>query len=76
MEEVDTIILDDNIEYVILEEENIEGTTYTLFSNINDDKDICFRKTIIEDGKEYYTKLDDEAEFKKVITYFNKKLNG
>ena len=43
-----TIILDDGIEYVIIKELLIDNIKYTLFSNIQDPKDICLRKTIIE----------------------------
>ena len=37
---MDTIVLDDNIEYIIVKEERIDNTLYTLFANINDNTDI------------------------------------
>ena len=46
-----TIILDDGIEYIIYDTELINNIEYTLFVNINDDTDICFRKTITENDK-------------------------
>ena len=72
---MDTIILDDNIEYYIIKEIPIDNIIYTLFANINDNTDICFRKTTSdEEGNLYYTGLDDEKEFEKVSNYFAKEL--
>lgn len=74
--EVETIVLENGKEYVILDTDTIEGKEYTLFSQVDDDKDICFRKTVIQDGEEYYTKLDTSEELKMVAEHFGKKLNG
>ena len=71
-----SIVLDDGIEYLILNDKVIDGIKYTLFANIKDAEDICFRKTIIQDGEEYYVGLDDMKEFEKVLFEFNKTLNG
>ena len=68
-----SIILDDGIEYLIFDTEIINDIEYTLFVNINDDKDICFRKTIIENNEKFYIGLDDEKEFEKVLFTFTKK---
>jgi hypothetical protein len=68
-----SIILDDGIEYLIFDTETINDIEYTLFVNINDDKDICFRKTIIENDEKFYIGLDDEKEFEKVLLSFTKK---
>lgn len=67
---VDTIVLDNGIEYVIIAKKVIDGTEYTLFSNIDHDEDICFRKTTVKDGKKYFSYLDDDNEFNKVVTSF------
>ena len=72
MENMRTIVLEDNIEYAIIKEITVDGILYTLLANINDEKDICFRKTIIEDNEEYFIGLDDEKELQKVLTYFSK----
>lgn len=72
---MDTIILDDNIEYYIIKEIPIDNIIYTLFANINNNTDICFRKTTSdEEGNLYYRGLDDEKEFEKVSNYFAKEL--
>lgn len=72
---MDTIILDDNIEYYIIKELPIDNVIYTLFANINDNTDICFRKTSSDnEGNLFYTGLDDEREFDKVSNYFVKEM--
>lgn len=69
---LESIILDDGIEYYIYDTKIINDIEYTLFVNVNDEEDICFRKTIIENGEKYFIGLDDEKEFEKVILYFSK----
>lgn len=68
-----SIILDDGIEYIIYDTQTIDNTEYTLFANINDNKDICFRKTIKQNGEDYYIGLDNEKEYEKVLLYFTRK---
>lgn len=67
---LESIVLDDGIEYLILKDKIIDDIKYTLFSNIDDETDICFRKTIISDNEEYYVGLDNEEELKKVLLAF------
>ena len=70
---MNTIILDNGIEYAIIKEEKINDITYTLFANIENPEDICYRKTIIdEDGDECYIGLDNEKEFDLVSLHFAK----
>ena len=68
----ESYILDDNIEYVVVDTAIIDGNKYIFFANINDEKDICFKKLISENGEDYFTGLDDENELNKVILYFTK----
>lgn len=68
-----SIILDDGIEYIIYDTEIMDNIEYTLFVNINDETDICFRKTIIENNEKFYIGLDNEKEFEKVLLIFTKK---
>ena len=70
---MESIILDDGIEYYIIDTEVIDNIEYTMFSNIDDDSDICFRKTIIENDESIYIGLDDKNEFDKVFLTFTKK---
>ena len=70
---LESIILDDGIEYLIYDTETIDNTEYTLFVNINDENDICFRKTVVENGEKYFIGLDNDKEFEKVLLTFTKK---
>lgn len=67
-----TIILDDNTEYVLLEEIMINNTNYTLFSNINDPNDITLRKTKYEDNESYYFGLDSKEEVENVLMHISR----
>lgn len=68
----DKIMLDDGIEYYVVKEKKINDTLYTLFANINDNTDICFRKTVVIDNEEYYVGLDNDTEFDLVMMHFSK----
>ena len=70
---MESIILDNGIEYLIIDTEVIDGTSYTLFSNIGNNSDICLRKTEVIDGNECYVGLDDDNEIDKVLLHFTKK---
>lgn len=67
-----TIILDDNIEYIIIKELIINNNKYTLFANINNSEDICLRKTIKENNKEYYIGLDNPKEVEDILIQISK----
>lgn len=69
---ISTVVLDDNKEYVIIKELVINETEYTMFANVNDNTDICFRKTVIKDGTELYVGLKDKNEFDLVVMHFTK----
>ena len=51
---LESIILDDGIEYLIYDTEKIDNVEYTLFVNVKDATDICFRKTITENDEDFY----------------------
>ena len=73
MDEIKSIVLDDGIEYYIYDTEIVDNIEYTLFVNINDNTDICFRKTITENNENFYIGLDNQQEFEKVVLTFTKK---
>ena len=66
------IILDDGIEYFIINDLKINDNTYTLFANVDNEEDFCFRKTTTNNGKEYYEGLDSKKELDLVLTKFSK----
>ena len=67
-----TIILDDNIEYIIIKELIINNNKYTLFANINNPETFCLRKTIKENNKEYYIGLDNPKEVEDILIQISK----
>lgn len=75
MIEMDSVILENNIEYIVLEKIEIKGITYLILSNVNDDKDIKIGKNLLENGQKYFCGIDDDEEFKMVLEAFNSKLN-
>lgn len=76
MMEMKTAVLEDNKEYFVIDTIDIDGITYKLFSNIEDEKEIKIRKIIIEDNVEYISGIDNDEEIKNVILAFNKKINS
>lgn len=70
---VDTIVLDNGKEYFIVDKKVIDGTEYILFANMEDENDICFRKTTVKDGEKYFSYLKDDNEYNKVTLAFAKK---
>lgn len=71
-----TIILDDGVEYIIMDTVELDGNLYTLFSELNNDMNFCFRKTTYKNGEKYYSGLEDKEEFKKVLLEFAKKIDS
>ena len=71
-----TTILDDGIEYIIMDSIELNGNVYTLFSDLNNDMNFCFRKVIYKNGEKYYSGLADRDEFNKVILEFAKKIGS
>ena len=76
MTEINTIVLDDGKEYYIVQNVVVDNITYTLFSDIENEKEIRFRKIIVKDDKEYYVGLDTHEELKNVIKALDKKMNS
>ncbi len=58
-----------NKDYYVLKKFDLEGNTYYFLNNTEEEKDLCFRKKIIENNEEYLVGLDNEEEFNKVMQY-------
>ena len=65
----ETVILEDGLEYIVTDKID----NYLYLNNINDYKDFCVRKEIIEDNEEYIIGLDNEEELEKALKLFEKK---
>lgn len=78
MIDVNTFVLENGIEYTEVDMLDYNDNKYLLLSNINDVKDSCIRKLVVEVDGEYVCRLDDE-EFDVVLNMFvekNKDLFG
>lgn len=75
MIDVNVITLEDNLEYMIINTIVKNNNKYVFLANVDDEKKICIRKVISEDGKDYLEKLDSDEEFAEVLTEFNDKYN-
>ena len=62
--EIEVVTLEDNLDYVILTEVNIDSNKYMALSREDDPNIVVVRKVIIEDGNEYLTKVNTEIENK------------
>lgn len=67
MIDLETIILEDNNEYIITKRIVDDSIEYLLLNNSNDTKDFCIRKIINEDGNDYIVGLDSKEEFDKIL---------
>lgn len=63
-------ITEDDADYYEARRLILSGNIYCLFVNLDDNQDCFFRKLIFENGKEYYTGLDDDFEFNTVLKNF------
>lgn len=71
--EVDTIVLENGIEYTEIDDLIYNNTKYILLSNINNVKDSCIRKISIQDNEEYLCRLDNDNEFDMILDMFLEK---
>ena len=73
MEEVNTVILENGLEYMELDELIYDNNKYILLVNYQNVKDACIRKIEVSDNQEYFVKIKDELEYSKVMNLFVKK---
>lgn len=73
MIDINTIVLENGVEYTEVDDLIYNNTKYILLSNIKNVKDSCIRKISIENNEEYLCRLDDDSEFDVVLELFMKK---
>lgn len=73
MIDVNTIVLENGIEYTEIDNLIYNNTEYLLLSNIRDVKDSCIRKIEVENNDELICRLDDENEFDIILDLFMEK---
>lgn len=73
MKEVNTVILENGLEYMEMDEVIYNNNKYILLVNCKNVKDSCIRRLAMEDGQEYFYKVKDEIEYNKVLNLFVQK---
>lgn len=73
MIDVNTIILENGVEYTEVDNLVYNNTRYVLLSNIKNVKDSCIRKITIKNNLEYVSRLSNDNEFDTILDLFMKK---
>ena len=73
MIEVNTVVLENGVEYTEVDDLIYNNTRYVLLSNIKNVKDSCIRKIVEEDDDVYIEELDNNAEYEKILNLFVEK---
>lgn len=73
MIEVNTVVLENGVEYTEVDELMYKSTRYVLLCNVKNAKDSCIRKIEVENNEEYFCRLDSENEFNVVLDLFVEK---
>ena len=76
MDEVEIVTLENNQDFLIIDEIQVDDIKYVYLSNVNDEKDLCVRKVIKKDGKDIITKLSSDEELDKALLIFAKNHHG
>lgn len=72
MIDINTVILENGIEYTEIDDLIYNNTRYVLLTNVDNVKDSCIRKIRIDNDKNYISRLDDN-EFDIVLSMFLEK---
>ena len=67
------VILENNVEYVVIEKIKKDDVSYIYLLNPKDEKDFCVRKEIAEEDDNYLIGLDDKEEFDLAIKLYLQK---
>jgi len=73
MVEVNTVILENGIEYTEVDDLIYNNIRYVLLSNVKNVKDSCIRKISIKEDEEFLSGLDNEEEFDLILDLFMQK---
>ena len=73
MIEVNTMVLENGIEYTEIDNLIYNNIKYVLLVNTDNAKDSCIRKISVEDNKEYVCRLKNQDEFNIILNMFLEK---
>lgn len=75
MNELDALKLEGK-DYVIVDEETVNGTLYVHLASADDPEDFCIRKVVKKNNEDILTGLDSDYEFDLALNAFIKKNHG
>lgn len=67
------LVLENNIEYLVVDKINVDNKSYVYLLNPNDNEDLCIRKEVFKNGTNTLVGLDDEVEFNEALDLYLKK---
>lgn len=71
-EEINIVVLEDGLEYAVIDEIKHNDNKYIYLTNVNDVEDFCIRKIIVENNEQFIIGLEDEKEFDLALMLFAK----
>lgn len=72
-EEIEIITLEDNNDYIVIDEITNGDVVYVYLANVDDEKDVCVRKVTHEHGEDILNGLDSSKELDKALLLFARK---
>ncbi|NLM63485.1 MAG: hypothetical protein GX190_04145 [Mollicutes bacterium] len=73
--EYDVVVLEDGLEYAVIDEITKNGNTYVYLVNVQDEEDFCIRKVVENDTEKFLVGLSSNEEFDEALLYFVNKNN-
>ena len=73
MIDVNSVILENGIEYIEVDELKYNNIRYVLLSNVNNVKDSCIRKIVLKNNEELLCGLENDNEFDVILELFYQK---
>ena len=73
MIEMNTMVLENGVEYTEVDNLVYNNFKYLLLSNVKNVKDSCIRKMSLDNNKEYVYRLENQSEFDLILKMFLEK---
>ena len=70
---IKSIKLEDGIEYMVLDEIDLDNNTYVYLTNVDDEEDFCIRKVDNTKNDSMLVGLDNDNEFDTILDMFLEK---
>lgn len=72
-EEIEIVTLENNLDYMVIDEITSGDVVYVYLANIDDEKDVCVRKVTHEDEEDILNGLATADELDRALLLFAKK---